>query len=329
MNADGKLKLGLYWAASCGGCDIAIVELREKILDLDAAAEILFWPCAMDFKYKDVEAMAEGQLDVCLFNGAIRSTENEEMAHLLRGKSKVLVAFGSCAHEGCIPGLANLFDRGSILHRVYIETPSTDNPQGILPQTSYQVPEGELQIPKLYNTVKTLDQVTEVDYYIPGCPPQAPQIWAVVEAILGANLPRKGNVVGATEKTVCDECKHIREEKRITRFYRPHEIVPDLDRCLLDQGIICAGPATRGGCGALCPSVNMPCRGCYGPPPNVMDQGAALLSAVSSVVDAGTEEKAARIVGEIVDPVGTFYRFGLPASLLHRRRLDGDSHAKG
>jgi F420-non-reducing hydrogenase small subunit len=275
----------------------------------------------MDFKYKDVEAMSDGQIDVCLFNGAIRSTENEEMAHLLREKAGVLVAFGSCAHEGCIPGLANLFDRQSILERVYLETPSTDNPERILPQTTYQMPEGEVHIPQLYNTVKTLDQVTEVDYYVPGCPPQAPQIWAVVEAILGGNLPPKGSVVGATDKTVCDECQHKREEKRITRFYRPHEIIPDPERCLLDQGIICAGPATRGGCGALCPTVNMPCRGCYGPPPNVIDQGAALLSAVSSVVDADTEEEAARIVGQIVDPVGTFYRFGLPSSLLHRARL--------
>jgi F420-non-reducing hydrogenase small subunit len=322
VTTNGKLKLGLYWAASCGGCDIAIVELREKILDLDAAADILFWPCAMDFKYKDVEAMVDGQIDVCLFNGSIRNSENEEMAHLLRKKSKVLVAFGSCAHEGCIPGLANLYSRESVVARAFLETPSTDNPDGILPQTTYQMPEGEVNIPTLYTTVKTLAQVEDVDYFVPGCPPQAPQIWGVVEAILGGTLPPRGSVVGATEKTVCDECKRTREEKRIPKFYRPHEIIPDPDRCLLDQGIICAGPATRGGCGALCPSVNMPCRGCYGPPPNVIDQGAALLSAVSSVVDADTEEEAARIVGEIVDPVGTFYRFGLPASLLHRAKLD-------
>jgi F420-non-reducing hydrogenase small subunit len=320
MAQNEKLKLGLYWAASCGGCEIAIVELREKILDLDAAADILFWPCAMDFKYKDVEAMPDGHIDVCLFNGAIRNSENEHLAHLLRQKSKVLVAFGSCAHEGCIPGLANLFDRQSIFERVYLETPSTDNPEGILPQTSYQLPEGEVEIPRFYNTVKTLRQVEDVDYFVPGCPPQAPQIWAVIEAILGGNLPPKGSVVGANEKTVCDECKHKREEKRIKKFYRPHEIIPDSEQCLFDQGIVCAGPATRGGCGALCPTVDMPCRGCYGPPPNVVDQGAALLSAVASVVDADTEEEAARIVGEIVDPVGTFYRFGLPSSLLHRAK---------
>ena len=260
-------------------------------------------------------------MDVCLFNGAIRTSENEEMAHLLREKSKVLVAFGSCAHEGCIPGLANLYDRESIFERVYRESPSVDNPNGVFPQTSYQMPEGEIDIPYFYNTVKTLGQVEDVDYFVPGCPPQAPQIWAVIEAILGGNLPPKGSVVGANEKTVCDECKHNREEKRIKKFYRPHEIIPDSNACLFDQGIICAGPATRGGCGALCTTVDMPCRGCYGPPPNVLDQGAALLSAIASVVDADSEEEAARIVGEVVDPVGTFYRFGLPASLLHRSKL--------
>jgi len=316
-----KLKLGLYWAASCGGCEIAIVELREKILDLDAAADILFWPCAMDFKVKDVEAMPDGHMDVCLFNGAIRTSENEHMAHLLRRKSKVLVAYGSCAYEGCIPGLANLFDRRTIFERAYLEVPTVDNSEGILPQTSTQVPEGEIEIPAFYNTVKTLGQVEEVDYFVPGCPPEAHQTWAVIEAILSGNLPPKGSVVGANEKTVCDDCELKREEKHIEKFYRPHEIIPDPERCLLDQGIICAGPATRGGCGALCPTVNMPCRGCYGPPPNVIDQGAALLSAVASVVDADTEEEAARIVGEIVDPVGTFYRFSLPASLLHRSKL--------
>ena len=100
-------------------------------------------------------------------------------------------------------------------------------------------------------------------------------------------------MVGATEKTVCDECKHVREEKRIKQFHRFHEIIADSTQCLFDQGIICAGPATRGGCGALCTKVDIPCRGCYGPPPHVDDQGAALLSAVASVVDADTEEEAA------------------------------------
>ena len=317
-----KLKLGLYWAASCGGCEIAIVELREKILDLDAAAEILFWPVAMDYKYHDVEAMPDQHIDVCLFNGAIRNSENEHVAHLLRKKSKVFVAFGSCAHTGGIPGLANMYSRQSIFERAYFDEPSVINVDKVLPQTSYAMPEGQVNIPRMYNTVKTLAQIEDVDYFVPGCPPQPPQIWNVVAAILSGKLPPKGSVVGANDKTVCDECKHTRQEKRIKRFYRPHEIIPDSNACLFDQGILCAGPATRGGCGALCTKVDLPCRGCYGAPPLVVDQGAALLSAAASVADASTEEEAARIIGEIVDPVGTFYRFGLPASLLHRTRIE-------
>jgi F420-non-reducing hydrogenase small subunit len=146
-------------------------------------------------------------------------------------------------------------------------------------------------------------------------------VWSVIEAILAGTLPPKGSVVGANEKTVCDECKHERKEKAIKQFYRIYEIIPSTTQCLFDQGIICAGPATRGGCGALCTKVDMPCRGCYGPPPHVVDQGAALLSAASSVVDADTEEEARRIVNQISDPIGTFYRFGLATSLLHRARL--------
>ena len=143
----------------------------------------------------------------------------------------------------------------------------------------------------------------------------------VVQVLQGkAELPPAGSVIGAFGSTVCDECKHVREEKKIKKFYRYHEIIADSTRCLFDQGIICAGPATRGGCGALCTKVDIPCRGCYGPPPNVVDQGASLLAAVASVVDADTEEEARRIVSEIPDPIGTFYRFSLPASLLHRAR---------
>src|SRR4030067_3251005 len=125
-----KPKLALYWAASCGGCEIAVLDIEEKILDVDANFEIVFWPCAMDFKYKDVQAMPDKAIDLCLFNGGIRTSENKEMAELLRKKSKILVAFGSCAQEGCIPGLANLHDRKEIFEKVYVKSKSVSNPTG-------------------------------------------------------------------------------------------------------------------------------------------------------------------------------------------------------
>jgi F420-non-reducing hydrogenase small subunit len=305
-----KPKLAIYWAGSCGGCDIAILDIEAHILDVAAAFELVLWPCATDFKYRDVEALPDGSIDLCLFNGAIRTAENEHLAWLLRRKSKVLVAFGSCAHQGGVGGLANAFPREEILNRVFRETPSLDNPDGTLPQARSVVPEGELEVPEFLDRLKALGQVVDVDYVIPGCPPQPHQIWAVLETIVqGKPLPPKGSVVGAGEKSCCDECPRAREEKRIRRFVRPHQITPEPDRCLLDQGLVCLGPATRSGCGALCPRVGMACRGCYGPPPNVRDQGAKMVSALASVIDSQDPEEVERIIADLDDPVGTLYRF--------------------
>ena len=319
-----KPKLALYWAASCGGCEITVVDIEAKILDVAEFFDIVFWPCIMDFKYKDVEAMADGEITLCLFNGAIRTSENEYMAKLLRAKSTVLVAFGSCAHEGCIPGLANFFSKDSIYDYVYNESPSVDkDSKGVFPETKTQMPEGEIDLPEFWNTVKTLDQVVDVDYYVPGCPPQSNQVLAVIEAVIdilknGKPLPPKGTVLGAGDKTCCDECPRERKEKKITRFYRPQEIIPNPDECLLDQGLMCMGPATRSGCDALCVKANIGCRGCYGAPPNVMDQGAKMISALSSVIDATDPEEARKIMETLADPLGTFYRFSMAGSLLRR-----------
>src|SRR5512136_1932774 len=126
-----KPKFAMYWAASCGGCEIATLNIHEKILDVDANFDVVFWPVAMDAKYKDVEAMADGEITLCLFNGAIRNDENEHMAHLLRRKAKILVAFGSCANEGCMPALANLSNLKDVFAAAY-QTPSTENPQNVI-----------------------------------------------------------------------------------------------------------------------------------------------------------------------------------------------------
>ncbi len=316
-----KLKLASYWASACGGCDVAILDVHEKILDIAAAADIVFWPIATDFKYKDVEAMPDDNIDVTLFHGAVRNSENEHLARLLRAKSKVLVAFGSCAHLGGIPGLANLFTREEIFRRVYHETPSTVNPENAEPQPKFSVAEGDLTIPELYNTVKTLNQVVDVDYYLPGCPPTPKQIWNVVQAIVSGQLPPKGSVVGASEKTQCDECPRKKEEKKITGFKRIATAQPDPDTCFLEQGFLCMGPVTRGGCEARCQNSGVPCRGCYGAPAGVLDQGAKGISAIASVIEAKEEAEVQRIIDQIPDPLRSFNRFGIPASLITRKVL--------
>ena len=316
-----KLKLAVYWGAACGGCCVSVLDVHEKLFDVVAAADLVFWPIALDTKYKDVENMPDGSIDITLFNGAIRNSENELMAVMLRQKSKLLVAYGSCSHLGGIPGLGNMSSRAGIFRRVYEESESTENPDKIYPRPEYTIPQGHLELPRFYNDVLPLNKVVCVDYYIPGCPPQTERLLEVFKAVAsGAALPAKETVIGAYEKSQCDECERKKtDNKSVKAFYRPWEIEDDGETCFLEQGVICMGPATRGGCGVRCIEGNAPCRGCYGPPPDVPDPGAKMMSAIATMIDANEPDEIEKIIDQIEDPVGTFYRFSLPGSILRRK----------
>jgi len=325
-----KIKIAQYWGAGCGGCDVALLDIDAKILDVHAIADVVFWPIGFDGKLHDIENMPDKSITVSFYNGAIRNSENEHIAKLLRQKSVIMISFGSCACFGGTPGLANVTNRKEVFETVYKNTQSTDNPNFVTPQPHLKVKEGELDLPEFYDTVKTLDEVVDVDYFMPGCPPTTNLIAMAVDAVVkhvkeGAPLPPKGTVI-ASDKTLCDECPRERVEKgrRIERIYQAYEITPDPKKCLLDQGIICLGPATRAGCGSMCPNAQMPCRGCMGPTKAVMEQGASMLSAVSSLLNITdsesklSEEQIMELMMQVKDPLGTFYAFTLPKSALKR-----------
>lgn len=316
-----KLKGGIYWGAGCGGCDVAVLDIHEKILDVAEKMDLLFWPIALDFKYDDVRAMEDGEFDLVLYNGAVRNSENEEIAILLRQKSKTMVAFGACAHLGGLPSLANYHTKQSLLDRVYKETESTVNPEGTVPLEKTTFEGHELTIPRFFNTVKTLDQVVDVDYYLPGCPPVPQQIVNALTAVFNGELPPKGSIIGAGTRTLCDECPREKEEKEITEFKRPLNVIPDPDKCLLEQGLICLGPVTREGCGARCINSGVPCRGCYGPLEEVHDQGIRMISALASVLGPKEEKEIDEVLDGIPDPLRTFHRFSTAASILRRKMI--------
>ncbi len=317
-----KPKIGLYWCASCGGCEESVVDVAENILVVAQKADIVFWPVAMDFKYKDVEALADGELAATLINGAVRTSEQEYLVKLLRKKSKVIVAHGSCAHLGGIVGLANFSTRNSVLERAFKEVSTMNNPQGILPKEKSEENGKELELPYFYNTVRTLNQVIDVDYYLPGCPPPPQLVAKAILTLLDGPLPPKGSVLADT-KALCDTCSR-RDTKptkiKLKRFKRVYEVEIDPERCFLDQGIICMGPVTRGGCEERCIKANYPCRGCFGPLDNVKDMGAKALSFIVSLIDSNDEKEIKEIIESIPDASGLFYRYGLAASLLKGKK---------
>jgi F420-non-reducing hydrogenase small subunit len=311
-----KPKVAFYWCASCGGCEEAVVDLDEKILDVANAVDIVFWPVALDFKEHDVEAMPDGSILASFINGAIRNSDQLKMAKLLRAKSQVVVAFGVCAQLGGIPGLANLSDAKGIFAEVFKD--------GVTPERLHQNNGHSLTLPEFFNTVVELGRVIDVDYYVPGCPPTPKIIGAALGTLLGSDLPPKGTVL-APDQALCEECprKDTRPEKMLLKeFKRVHQVVADQQTCLLAQGLACLGPGTRAGCEALCPRGNMPCTGCFGPTSRVRDYGAKALSALASVIDSDDEAEIARVLDAIPDPAGLFYRYSLPSSFLGRRRME-------
>jgi len=317
-----KPKVGFYWCASCGGCEEAIVDLAEDILAVVDAVDISFWPVALDFKREDVEKMKDGEMAVGFVNGAIRTSEQCEMATLMREKSGVLIAFGSCSHLGGIPGLANLHDRKTIFDKVYFNSPSVANKEKTTPQPAVHKDDHDLELPIFWDTVKSLSQVVEVDYFLPGCAPPVGLIKNALKAILDGKLPEKGSVL-APDIALCNTCprKDTKPENLLLKeFKRPHWAVIDSTNCLLAQGILCMGASTRSGCEAACITANMPCTGCLGPTGKIKDYGAKALSAIASMVDSTEADEITSRLDQIADPVGTFYRYSLPSSLLHRRK---------
>ena len=334
----GKINLAIYWAAACGGCDVSLLDVNERVLTIGALANIVMWPIASDGKEHDIAEMEDGSITVSIISGAVRNTENEHMVKLLRQKSAIVVSYGSCACFGGSPALANLIPGGKeeLLDYAYTKVPSSASFQkdyhkdkAVLPQTSFKAPEGELTLPVLYDTVKTLDQVIDVDYYVPGCPPVVESISHLLKAVAdflyaGTPLPPKGAVVGVVTRTLCEQCPRYKENRRITKILEPHEVNVDPNLCLMDQGILCLGPATVGGCNARCTRAGQPCRGCYGPTSAVQEQGASALTAIASlfpVLDNDGligEDEIIDIMSTVKDPLGYFYAFTMGKSLIKK-----------
>jgi F420-non-reducing hydrogenase small subunit len=332
-----KPKVAIYWLAACGGCDEAIVDLNEAILEVAAAVDIVLWPIAMDFKYESIREMKDNEIALSIIHGSVRNSEQEEMAILLRKKSRIVLASGACACFGGTAGLANFRSKEDIFDWVYRDAPSVVNPHNTRPQPETLVDGNKLGLPELYDHVYPLKDVINVDYYLPGCPPPPKLIANAVFAVMEDKLPppppelmAKGVLEdkqpprGATlapRKALCDVCprnksKPLRME--ISGFQRIHEVEADENKCFLAQGIICVGPAIRSGCGETCIRTNIPCRGCFGPVEGVDDAGTKFLSGLATLIGAESEEESRKAIDGIGDLAGYCYRFSLPSvSLKH------------
>ncbi|MCP3953725.1 MAG: oxidoreductase [Desulfobacterales bacterium] len=316
-----KPKIALYWCSSCGGCEESVIDLAQGLLDVARAVDIVFWPVAIDTRYSQVADLKDGELAATFINGAIRLDEHVRMARLLRQKSKLIVAHGACAHLGGVIGLANFNTSADLLNRAYREVPTVDNPSSDLPGDFNQPAAEEPELASLQDRVSALGQVIQVDYTIPGCPPPPEIVTRAMAQLLQGELPPPGSVL-AEKKALCHSCPRLHNKPeiiRVKRFHRLFEKIWDPDVCFLEQGVICAGPVTRGGCKAQCVEANMPCRGCFGPVDGVADQGARFISLLAAIIDSSDEKELMQIADSIPDQAGLFYRYSAAVAILQDR----------
>lgn len=308
---DSRPSIAIHWLGSCGGCEETFLDLAEELPRVMDRVRIAFCPMLTDFKVADLDGQPDGSLLAAFISGCVITDEHAEMAALLRRKSRIVVAFGACAHLGGVPGLANQFGLRRVTDAVRADGKRRDVRTG-----------SEPELPSIAQSVRTLDQVIPVDHCLPGCPPTAAMFEAALTAIINAAAGPMGKVL-APDVAVCDECPRKdtrRAETTVAEIRRIPWVEIDPDLCLLNQGILCLGPGTRSGCGAACIRANMPCTGCFGPTSGARDHGGKLISAAAAAIAGEDADAIRKAFAGLADPVGSLYRYSLPGSLLRGRR---------
>lgn len=288
------------WLGTCAGCEMTLLDIGDFLLEILPKIEIVHSPVIMDHKY--FGQTGEGteielpEADIGMLSGCVRTEENKEIAQEVRKKVKTLIANGACASWGGVPALANLSTNEDLLNYVYKDTKSTVT--SVLPSEN---------VPGLLDRVYAVDEIVKVDAYLPGCPTEPDVMVQALTAIL------EGKPFKLEEKAVCEDCPLKREKKAFAPgmvLKRTLELpAPDPERCLLEQGYLCLGPATRTGCHGggwggekipRCIAAGMPCEGCFGPVRQGASQMVDMMGALSTI---GVNFRA------MLDRRATFTRF--------------------
>lgn len=293
-------RLAEEWFAICGGCEVTVLDIGEPLIDVLKQVDIVHMPVLMDHKLYgqtgEKERMEIPEAEVGIITGGVRNEEHKRIAQEMRAKCKTLIALGSCACFGGVPALANQYTTAELLEKVYHQSVSTDG-NGIPAE----------DIPPLTDRVYAVSEVVPVDASLPGCPTTPEMVAGALIALLeGKPLPE------LSSKSVCDECPTRREKKAVStlkrRFeapeFKPGAPLEEL-RCLMEQGFLCLGPATRGGCGGgektpRCIRAYVPCEGCFGPLSPTANPMVDMMGALSTI---GLDPK------QIPDRSSTFNRF--------------------
>ena len=291
-----KAKISTEWLSGCSGCHISIVDLHEKLLNLVETAEFVRLPVLMDEKGYP-EAL------VGIVEGAVRSEHDREALIKMRKSVKTLIAFGTCAVYGGPSGIGWLYDRDTVIDRVYGSGP-TNTPNDRPDCGAVRLEEG----------VVPIDEVVDVDLYLPGCPPHPYFIASAIASIL------RTQTRSLTGKTVCAACERKMEKREGVQLKKGAVSADDENLCFLSQGVICLGSVTLDRCLSPCPGVGIACTGCNGPSLDIvtephLDIRNLIAKRMSLLCGISAEEIKAYIQQE----AKTFYSYALASPVMYKK----------
>ena len=171
-----RLRVATVWLGGCSGCHMSFLDLDEFLIELAGKVDIVYSPVM------DVKEYPEN-VDVCLVEGAVCNEDNLDIIRKIRQRTKVLVSFGDCAVTANVPAMRNQFGLGnaeSVLQRAYIENA----------QYNPVIPKADGIVPKLLDRVLPVHETVQVEYYMPGCPPPADRIKALLGQVLAGQAPK-------------------------------------------------------------------------------------------------------------------------------------------
>ncbi len=291
-----KISLAFYSASGCSGCLLSFLDMEEFFLKANEFS-IVWSPMFKDSRFEDLEKV--DRIDVTFVEGCVRREEDERVVKVLREKSEKLVALGTCAVFGGVPGLSNFYSAEEIVRDIYGEE---NRPK------SRHILDGkyELTLPEIRDHVSPLKDVVEVDQYIPGCPPSKDQLLKALE--------NSNEEWITSSNSVCTVCPRKPEEFSLSKIRRLED---DDGECFLNQGYLCFGSVTSGNCDAACIKVNVPCLGCFGPFANAIDFGAKFVDLLASIAEK--LEVVEELSRKYPNLARLLYIYTLPSATINRK----------
>ncbi|MBF0108243.1 MAG: hypothetical protein HQL76_03600 [Magnetococcales bacterium] len=177
-----KPKVAFFDFASCEGCQLALLNCEEILLDLLTQVELV--------EFREALSETAPRYDIAFIEGSINREQDLLRLQDIRARSTFLVAMGACACNGNVQARANRIAPAENYRRVYGET-----------DRNRVQTDPEFWPLWSHTRVRPVGEIVTVDFQLRGCPMVADEFLALVQSLLQGTIPH------VPANAVCVECK--------------------------------------------------------------------------------------------------------------------------